>query len=253
MKSIRRIIQIDEELCDGCGQCVPTCEEGALQIIDGKAKLLAEGYCDGLGACLGVCPMDALQVIDVEADAFDEAAVEAHLTAMGASHTATGEHHTDDTPCGCPTVELETLGTRVPEHQCACDEGTAFSALSHWPVKIRLVPPTAPYLKDAQLFVTADCVPIAYPRFHEDFLGGRVVLAGCPKFDDLHLYEQRFADLFAHNDIKSIQVAVMEVPCCQGLPTVVQNAMNKSGKSIPMERITITLQGEVMQREAILV
>lgn len=240
MKNIRKIVEIDEELCDGCGECAPSCEEGAIQIVDGKARLLAEKYCDGLGACLGECPKGALTIVEREVDTFDEAAVEEHLAAVRGQES-------EQAPCGCPVVQTQTVDASPGEYS-----GPAHSALSHWPVQIRLVPPTAPFLRNARLLVTADCVPVAYPRFHEDLLRGRVVLQGCPKFDDMALYEQRFADLFAANDIQDVTVAVMEVPCCQGLPVVVQRGMARAGKDVPLEKVVLTLQGQILEREAVM-
>lgn len=243
----RKIVEIDEELCDGCGECVPSCAEGAIEIVDGKARLIADKYCDGLGACLGECPRDALRVVDREADEFDEAAVEEHLHAK-----AHGESHKGETlPCGCPSTQLQAF---VPPMAIkgACDtpvQRSAASVLTHWPVQIRLVPPTAPFLKGADLLVVADCAPVAYPNFHEDFLKGKVVMVGCPKFDDAQDYIQKFAGIFNEADIKSVTVVVMEVPCCQGLPMIVEKGMAEAGKKIPLEKVVISLRGEVQGRE----
>lgn len=242
MKQMRKVIEIDEELCNGCGDCVPSCAEGAIQIIDGKAKLVADKYCDGLGACLGECPTGALKVVEREADAFDEEAVEEHLQAGR-------EPAAPPTPCGCPSAQMRTFGDAAASDNPA-DDQPAVSSLSHWPVQIRLVPPTAPFLEGADLLVAADCVPVAYPRFHQDFLKGKTVMVGCPKFDDMELYAKRFADIFTANDVKSVTVAVMVVPCCQGLPVVVAQAMREAGKSIPMEVVTISLEGEIVSRQS---
>jgi Pyruvate/2-oxoacid:ferredoxin oxidoreductase delta subunit len=247
MKVTRKIIEINDDLCDGCGQCVPSCAEGALQIVDGKAKLVAEVYCDGLGACLGECPNDALRVVERDADEFDEHEVETHLSSMEK------EEGLPVIPVmsGCPSGQIKTF-TRSGPHQEArgpAGEGQPESALTHWPVQIRLVPPTAPFLKGADLLVVADCVPVAYPNFHKDFLKGKVVMVGCPKFDDVPGYIQKFADIFKTADIRSVSVLVMEVPCCQGLPIILERGMEKAGKKIPMEKVVISARGDLLGRE----
>ena len=243
----RKIIEIDEELCDGCGQCVPSCAEGALQIVDGKARLVADIYCDGLGACLGECPTGALTIVEREADDFDEEAVEEYLSSKAKEEPS----HEATLPCGCPSTQLQSF---VPSASCeeankpAVQECTV-SALAHWPVQIKLVPPTAPFLKGADLLVAADCSPVAYPNFHRDFLKGKAIMVGCPKFDDVQEYIQKFADIFSVADIKSVTVVVMEVPCCQGLPVIVEKGMEKAGKRIPIEKVVIGLKGDVLNRE----
>jgi NAD-dependent dihydropyrimidine dehydrogenase PreA subunit len=243
MKIKRKIIEIDPERCDGCGLCVPSCAEGAIQIKDGKAQLVAEKYCDGLGACLKGCPNDALNIIEREADDFDEAAVEEHLKHSEASQS----HSSTSLPCGCPSTQLQTFGQGDPCHQANQPrfQGAQTSALSHWPVQIKLVPPTAPFLKGADLLVVADCAPLAYPNFHQDFLKGRVVMMGCPKFDDAQEYIQKFAEIFTKGDIKSITTVVMEVPCCAGLPFIVKKGLEASGKKIPLTEKVISIRGEL--------
>ena len=248
MKVMRKIIEIDEELCDGCGLCVPACAEGAIQIIDGKAELVADKYCDGLGACLGECPNDALRTIEREAEAFDEEAVEQHLKPRDQAEKSTTE---TTLPCGCPSAQVQSFMSqlaRQDKDEPVLQPGMV-SALSHWPIQIRLVPPTAPFLKGADLLVTADCAPFAYPNFHQDFLKGKVLMVGCPKFDDVQAYIQKFAEIFATADIKSITVVVVEVPCCQGLPMIVQKAMTLAGKNIPIEQVIISTRGEVLRKE----
>jgi len=247
MNVLRKIIEIDEELCDGCGQCVPACAEGAIQVIDGKARLVKDQYCDGLGACLGECPTGALKVIEREAEEFVEEAVQEHLQTR--EQDANKAEAT--MACGCPSAQIQTFGppsVRRQDNNADTHESAA-SALSHWPVQIRLVPPTAPFLKGAHLLVAADCTPMAYPRFHRDFLEGKVVMVGCPKFDDAEAYIQRFADIFKTAHIKDVTAVVMEVPCCQGLPVIIKKAMKLAGKSIPLEQITISTRGEVLERE----
>ena len=241
MKNMRKIIAIDEGLCTGCGACAPACAEGAIQIIDGKARLVADRYCDGLGACLGECPVGALKVIERAADEFEEEAVANHLAAKQTEIPM---------PCGCPSTQVQMFGS--PGGLAAGEpdiHDTTPSALSHWPVQIRLVPPTAPFLQGAHLLVAADCTPVAYPHFHRDFLEGKVVLVGCPKFDETQAYIQRFADIFKTAHIKDVTVVVMEVPCCQGLPEIVKKGMELAGKSIPLEQVIISTRGDILNRE----
>ena len=247
MEVTRRIVEIDGELCDGCGQCVPACAEGAIEVVDGRARLVAEKYCDGLGACLGECPNGAITVLEREAEEFDEEAVEAYL---GSKAGQGGSPEEATMACGCPSSQIENLVPPV-----SCQEANApgvhtsvLSALSHWPVQIRLVPPTAPFLKGAHLLVAADCTPVAYPNFHEDLLQGKVVMVGCPKFDDVQDYTQKFADIFNESDIKGVTVVVMEVPCCSALPVIVKRGMELAGRQMPLEEIVISRRGEILKR-----
>lgn len=250
MKVKRKIIHIDEERCDGCGQCVPSCAEGAIRILDGKARIMAEKYCDGLGACLGECPNDALTIVEREADEFDEEAVEEMLKGK--------EDEQEGLPAGlmmagtgCPSSQVQSFGSRAggPAAFQPSPEVGGDSALSHWPVQIKLVPPTAPFLKQADLLIVADCVPVAFPTLHKDFLPGRVVMMGCPKFDNVQEYVQKFVDIFKTADLKSITVLDMEVPCCSALPAIVMKALSLSKTNIPIERVTITTRGSVLKRE----
>ena len=249
MKRKRKIIQIDEKKCDGCGLCVPACAEGAIRVINGKAKLVAETYCDGLGACLGECPKNALKIIEREADEFDETAAEQHMKCRETGPVPEGPAMA----CGCPSsqiVSFESLRPGGGASKAIAQRGID-SALSHWPVQIRLVPPTAPFLKKADLLIVADCTPVAYPRLHDDFMKGKVVLMGCPKFDETDMYVHRFAQIFREADIMSITVLVMEVPCCQGLPVIIGDGMKMAGKNIPLEKVVIGRTGEVLKRELI--
>jgi ferredoxin len=247
MKVMRKIIEIDEELCDGCGLCVPSCAEGALQIIDGKAKLVGDKYCDGLGACLGECPNDALITVEREVEAFDEEAVEELLKSREEEKKA-GEAVL---PCGCPSTLLQSFSPPLERHGTieAVSRPAVPSALTHWPILINLVPATAPFLKGADLLIAADCTSFTYPNFHEDFLKGKVLMVGCPKFDEVKEYIQKFAEIFSTADIKSVTIAVIEVPCCQGLAMIVKKAMNLAGKQIPMEQVVISTRGEVLKKE----
>ena len=255
MKVVRKIIEIDDELCDGCGNCIPSCAEGALEIVDGKAKVVADVYCDGLGACLGECPMDALKIVEREADEFDEEAVEEHLAKMKKEEPKVMPMVSG----GCPSARLQTFappeaapasGPGMQADQAAGRE-QAESALSHWPVQIMLVPPTAPFLKNADLLVVADCVPVTYPTFHSDFLQGKSVMMGCPKFDDAEHYIEKFAQICKLSGIKSITSVIMEVPCCSALPMIVKKGMELSGANIPMEEVVISTRGKVLQRRQV--
>jgi NAD-dependent dihydropyrimidine dehydrogenase PreA subunit len=243
MKIMRKIVKIDEELCDGCGQCVPACAEGAIELVNGKARLVAEKYCDGLGACLGECPNDAIKVIEREADDFDEKAVETYLSAKQKIQPPAPEI----LACGCPSSQVQTFIPDAPGHDlhAHADGPKTGSALSHWPVQINLVPANAPFLKGADLLIAADCTPVAYPHFHQDFLKGRVVMTGCPKFDDVEGYIQKFTDIFKTAHIKSITCLIMEVPCCSGMPVIVKRALEAAGKQIPLQEVVISNRGDV--------
>ena len=248
MKVVRKIIEIDEELCDGCGNCVPSCAEGALEIIDGKARVVADIYCDGLGACLGECPQDALKITEREADEFDEEAVEEFLAEKKTRESA----DTKIMPMvsgGCPSAQMQSFKTAAAG--AASDSQDTESALSHWPVQIMLVPPTAPFLKGADLLVLADCVPVAFPTLHQDFLQGKAVMMGCPKFDDAQHYIEKFAQICKVSGIKSITSVVMEVPCCSALPMIVKKGMELSGAPIPMEEVVISTRGKVIDRRQV--
>lgn len=235
----RQIIKIDEELCDGCGQCVPACEEGAIQVVDGKARLIWEKYCDGLGNCLGECPTGALQIVEREAEPFDEQAVEALLA---------GQKQEQKQFSGCPSAGLQQFSTcqsaNIPKEQSG-------SALSHWPVQIRLVPAHAPFLQGADLLVTADCAPVASAEYHSRFLPGRVALMGCPKFDEAQDYVDKFVDIFERGDINSVTVLSMEVPCCSGLLGMVKKARELAGSQVPIRQVVLSTKGEVKEESEV--
>ncbi|MCF6291728.1 MAG: 4Fe-4S ferredoxin [Desulfobacterales bacterium] len=248
MKVLRKIIRIDEELCDGCGQCVPGCAEAALEIVNGKATLMAEKYCDGLGACLGECPTGALTLVEREVDDFDEQAVE-ELLQSKKQEAAAGE---EGNP-GCPSARMQTF---TPVTPCDIANQPLFttpsgsgSALNHWPVQIRLVPPTAPFLKGADLLVAADCVPVAHADFHAGFLSGRAVMIGCPKFDDPNGYVDKFTEVFKTAGIKTINLVIMEVPCCGGMKEIVREARKRSGRDIPVRETVISTRGGILRQE----
>ncbi|WP_022669248.1 ATP-binding protein [Desulfospira joergensenii] len=244
MKVLRKIIEIDEERCDGCGNCVLACAEGAIEIIDGKAKVIADKYCDGLGACIGDCPQDALTIVEREAEDFDEEAVEELLKKKSGNKT-------EAKPSGCPSAALKTFPTEGPGNCQSANKPvlngpSGESSLGHWPVQISLVPAGAPFLKDADLLIAADCVPVAYPNFHRDLLKGKAVMIGCPKFDDAEAYIEKLAQVFKISGIKSITSAIMEVPCCSALPVIVKKALAKAGVDIPFNEIVVSARGEIL-------
>lgn len=241
MKVLRRIIEIDEDKCDGCGNCVVSCAEGAIQIIDGKAKVIKDMFCDGLGACMGSCPQDALRIVEREADHFDEEAVHRHLEEMKNKKPAGG----------CLSSAVMSLKP-IAESTAPADKGSvsAESRLSNWPVKIRLVPPDAPYLKNADLLILADCAAAAYANLHRDFIKGRVVIMGCPKFDDSRMHVEKLAQIFSENEIKSITIARMEVPCCAGMAVLVREALRVAKTDIPVSEEIITRNGSCTKAES---
>lgn len=249
MAKIRRqIITIDEEKCDGCGNCVPSCHEGALQIVDGKARLVKESYCDGLGACLGECPQGALTVIEMEADPFDEAEVALYLgQAVPARPVQVSLHETGARPtqpasptpfAACPSIQPRQLAQADP---VAGKQPRLKSELRQWPVQLHLVPTQAPYFQGADLTLIADCVPFAAPNFHADYLRGSAVAVGCPKLDDGNVYIRKVAQILAHNAIRSLRVVYMEVPCCRGMVFIAEQALALSGKEIPLETEMVSI------------
>lgn len=246
----RTIIAIDEEKCDGCGQCVPSCKEGALKVIDGKARLVSEVFCDGLGACLGECPQGAIRVEEREAESFDAAAVERHLRQEGVRPpvqlriaAAPRAHGHDGHAGGCPGSAHRALRPAAAPVSPRAGESAA-SALSHWPVQLTLVSPNAPFLKGADLLVCADCVPFAVPDFHARYLSGRAVLVGCPKLDDLGAYREKLAHIVERAAPKSVTALRMEVPCCSGIAHAAVDA--RGSRPIPAEVHVIGIEGGVL-------
>jgi NAD-dependent dihydropyrimidine dehydrogenase PreA subunit len=232
----RKIIAINEELCTGCGECIPNCAEGSLRIEDGKARLVADKLCDGLGACLGHCPTGALSIIERNADEFDEKAVEEFLAEEKKKTTG-----------GCPSAQIKMM------QPCACASANASSvqtgsALSHWPVQIRLVSPSAPFLENCDLLVVADCTAIAYASLHADFLQDRKVMMGCPKFDDQQLYVERFTELFKNGRLNSVTVLIMEVPCCGAMLQIVRKAYDAAGSKVLVQQVVVSTKGELIDR-----
>lgn len=262
--AVRKIVSIDESKCNGCGLCIPNCAEGALAIIDGKARLMKEIYCDGLGACLGHCPQDAITIIEREADDFNEEAVEKMLKAQG--KTINNSHNA--TSSGCPGSAVRQFGHAEPHsHEGGCpgsrmrmiqrkevvedDNVKLTSKLRQWPVQLQLVPASAPYLKNADLLVTADCVPFAYANYHNDFLKDKAVVVGCPKLDDSMYYAKKLQDIISLNDLESITVLRMEVPCCSGIAQATKIGRDNSGINIPIKVVTISIEGEVLRKDYI--
>jgi len=233
-KVVRKIIEIDEELCNGCGKCVLACQEGAIAIVDGKAKLISEILCDGLGACIGECPTGALKIVEREAEEFDEEAVKKHLGLA----------------CGCPSHQMREF-KRTSQNTQNTDATELTSALTHWPVQIRLVPPNASFLKNAKLLVCADCVPVAYPKLHTELLPDRKIMIGCPKFDPADSYIEKFSQILRDVPLESVEVAIMEVPCCKGLVYILNEARKIAKKEIPFKIYTIGVKGEILKEEEI--
>jgi ferredoxin len=278
----RKIISIDEEKCTGCAECIPNCPEGALQVIDGKARLVSDLFCDGLGACVGHCPTGAMTVEEREAEPYDERRVMENIVQAGPNTIAAHlkhlkDHGADDylreavayleeqgidapgkAPAdvpeapflgGCPGTRVRELAPADPA-PAAADAPTAKrpSHLRNWPVQLKLVPPIAPWLKGADLLIAADCVAFALPDFHEELLEGRVLLIGCPKLDDGEAYVTKLAAVFEANAVKSVTVAHMEVPCCFGLVEIVKAAIERSGTDVPYFEVTVGIQGGVLAR-----
>jgi len=240
MKPRRNIVEIDASLCDGCGQCVLACAEGAIAVVDGKARVVADSYCDGLGACLAECPRGALRIVQREADEFDEQAVHTHVQQQKQGQEA-------EKPCHqCPSARIRQF---TPRQQAVSNQpGPSRSELSTWPVQLKLVAPDAPFLENADMLVAADCTAFAYPDVHRDFFKGRVLLCGCPKLDDQEAYVQKFTSIFRRNTIRSVTVLIMEVPCCGGMPTIIQKAMDAASAKVPMAIVTIGIEGGIIQR-----
>lgn len=251
--AIRKIVNIDEDKCNGCGLCVPNCAEGAIKIVDGKAKLLAENLCDGLGACLGECPQGAITITEREADEFDEAAVHVHLNkkeehSCSGNH-AHGGHHGHHGGGGCPGSRAMAINRQEDTTKASVVSSDDIEVkikpqLQQWPVQLMLVPERAPYFEDADLLITADCVPFAYPNYHLDLLKGKKVVVGCPKLDDNGYYVEKLTNILANNNINSVTVAFMEVPCCGGIVMAADMAIQASGKDIPIHKVRIKISGE---------
>ena len=236
----RKIIEINQEKCNGCGACAAACHEGAISMVDGKAKLMRDDYCDGLGDCLPACPTGAITFVEREAAAYDEKAVmENKKRKMREKIKKEGMI----LPCGCPGSQSK----KIEHTECAEEEifhTKPVSRLSQWPVQIKLVPVNAPYFDGAKLLIAADCTAYAYAAFHEEFIKGHITLVGCPKLDSVD-YSEKLAEIIRNNDIKSVTVVRMEVPCCGGLEQAVKTALQQSGKFIPWQVVTISTDGKI--------
>jgi NAD-dependent dihydropyrimidine dehydrogenase PreA subunit len=237
VKTIRKIVKIDEDLCNGCGACITSCAEGALKIINGKAKLISEKYCDGLGNCLN-CPQGAISIEEREAEDYDETAVEEHLEKKDPE-----ERHS----FSCPSANVRQFerDNAVNEPIIETPKAAEKSRLRHWPVQLTLVPPTAPFLKGADLVLAADCVPFTFNGFHQEFLGdNKALLVACPKLDDFQAHQEKLNAVLKQSGIKSITVVHMEVPCCSGLVHMTKQAILASGNVLPFSDVTISIRGE---------
>jgi Pyruvate/2-oxoacid:ferredoxin oxidoreductase delta subunit len=239
--TLRNIVKIDENKCNGCGICVKACAEGAIQLVNGKAKLVSETYCDGLGACIGHCPQDAITIEQREANPFNEEATKEHLAQM--------EKQEHITSFVCPGMMAAKL--HKDNRGLSASAGDISSQLTHWPVQLKLVSPHASYFADTHLLLVADCVPFAMGDFHSRFLKGRSVVVGCPKLDDARFYIDKLADILRANKLKGLTVVHMEVPCCHGLTRIAQEALAKAGIKMMFEDVTIGLNGGVNKVEQI--
>ena len=279
---IRKMVKIDEEKCNGCGLCVPSCAEGAIQIIDGKARLISDLFCDGLGACIGECPEGAISVVEREAEKYDEKKVMKNIAEKGSnvikahlehlrSHNQTeyyrqaveyldengienpeesgkeGIEEQPDPHPQCPGSKVLDRSKEEVETGISSPASEGKSQLRQWPVQIMLVPKDAPYFDNADLLISADCVPFSYAGFHDRLLKGKILLVGCPKLDDAVIYRDKIADILKSNNIKSVTVAHMEVPCCFGLVKLVDDAVKNSGKDIPFKTIEISVEGDIKE------
>lgn len=253
----RKIIKIDEEKCDGCGICIPACPEGALRIVDGKAKLVKENFCDGLGACLGNCPQGALTIEEKGVEGYDEEGVIAHLKEKSPELLEKHLKHLKEHAYGLPKYHSHAEITSCPsaqvlhwENEGGVKEKTRTDTeLRQWPIQLHLVPAHAPYFQNANLVLVADCVPFAYANFHTDFLKEKAIAIGCPKLDDVDAYVNKIEQIIESSNIKSLKVIHMEVPCCYGLVHAAKKALSKSGRDIPFERVVIGIKGEVTSEE----
>jgi Pyruvate/2-oxoacid:ferredoxin oxidoreductase delta subunit len=244
--AMRKVVVIDEAKCDGCGDCVTSCAEGAIAVIDGKARLVSEIYCDGLGACLGHCPQGAITIEEREAAAFDEAATQKHLENLRHAQAAT-TLRVSETPHQCPGSMMRSFGRPAATVSTAhAPMGTMPSELQNWPIQLTLVPPMAPYLQGADILLVADCVPFAYADFHRRFLKDKPVIIGCPKLDQMDAYAKKLTEIVRVAKPKSLSVLHMEVPCCSGFTRLAQYALQAAASDIPLIDVTIGIRGEVL-------
>jgi Fe-S-cluster-containing hydrogenase component 2 len=239
----RKIVSIDEEKCNGCGECATACAEGAIEIIEGKAKLVSEIYCDGLGACLGECPEGAITIIERDAEEFDEKATEEHLKKTK-GHKPKQQQH-EHQGHSCPGSMMREM--KRSESSKDVPTETTPSELTNWPVQLKLVSPRAPYFNGADLLLVADCVPFALADFHSRFLSGKPVIIGCPKLDDADFYIDKLTEIIKNSSLNSLTVVHMEVPCCSGLTYIANQAVEAAGVDVSLGDVTITISGEVLE------
>ncbi|UCE65709.1 MAG: 4Fe-4S binding protein [Candidatus Zixiibacteriota bacterium] len=242
---VREIILIDEEKCDGCGLCIPSCPEGALAILDGKAKLISESYCDGMGACVGECPQDAMRVIKREAPEFDEAAANENMRKAEPGNKQSRASSSAPNFGGCPGSRTMVLEKK--ERRSDAPAGKLDYELTQWPVQLHLVSPLAPYFNNRELLIAADCVPFADPNFHHSLLKNKSLAIACPKLDDTSSYAPKLAEIIRRNNIPKITVVIMVVPCCMGLYAIVKEAVEMSGKNIEINSVVVGVDGEYRQ------
>jgi NAD-dependent dihydropyrimidine dehydrogenase PreA subunit len=246
----RKIVKIDEGKCDGCGLCIIACAEGALQIVDGKARLVSDKYCDSLGACLGECPQGAISIEEREAEAFDEKAVKQHLEKQAGSCPSVMVmqfEKQDNLPCGCPSSTVAQFKNIAHKNDTTEAAGQP-SLLGHWPVQLTLVPPKAPFLQGADVLLAADCTAFSCGEFHGDFLRDHALLVACPKLDNYEAHLAKLTEILRQSDIRSLTVLRMEVPCCSGLTRMAMQAMLTSNKNIPFKETILSTGGEVVSR-----
>lgn len=255
----RKIIKIDESLCDGCALCIPSCPEGALQIIDGKAKVVKESFCDGLGACLGDCSLGALTIVEAETEQYDERGViehikmnapeklRTHIEHMNQHKNEISKHSQQSHFSGCPSSRVMQFEEQPPAEPAA----HVSTQLRQWPIQLHLVPPTAPYFKNANIYLVADCVPFAYPNFHSDILAGNAIAIGCPKLDDVQAYVDKVTQIFKCSVPKGITVVIMEVPCCSGLVQIAQQATINAELKLSIEVMVIGIRGDLIVKRTI--
>lgn len=236
---IRKIIQIDEEKCNGCGACAEACHEGAIGMVNGKAKLLRDDYCDGLGDCLPTCPTGAISFVEREAAAYDEKAVQENIRKkQEQSHTSAASHG------GCPGSQMQRI--QRSQESARSNPVSAESQLGQWPCQIKLVPVNAPYFDGAKLLIAADCSAYAYARMHDEFMRGKITIIGCPKLDSVD-YSEKLTQIIENNNIQSVTIVRMEVPCCGGLEMAAKKALQSSGKFIPWQVVTISIDGKILE------
>lgn len=255
IRIVRKIVKIDEDKCDGCGLCVSACAEGALQIIDGKARLVSDKYCDSLGACLGECPQEAILIEEREAEPFNEEAVKEHLSGGNTLHmepqcgcpgaAVRQFERKESLPCGCPSGAVAEFNATRNTDEMKIPESRQPSRLGHWPVQLTLVPPKAPFLQGADVLLAADCTAFSYGAFHRDFLADHTLLVACPKLDNYDAHLDKLTEILRQSDIRSLTVLRMEVPCCAGLTRMAMQAILSSNKTVPFKEVILGIRGEV--------